>query len=107
MRRWSEMARFQLGDSIIVDTERAAQHWEESTDWDGRNHINRATGSQWYHEDLYRSKKGRYYLVSSSNYQCTRDSAEELTPREAAIWLLKNGHDLPEELAGHEEEVLE
>ncbi|MBZ5574867.1 MAG: hypothetical protein LAO09_23685 [Acidobacteriia bacterium] len=28
----------------------AAEAFEESTTWDGRNHISDATGSQWNHE---------------------------------------------------------
>ncbi len=101
------MARFQLEDGVIVDTDRAAKSWEEATFHDGRNLISKATGDQFTHETLYKSKKGRYYIVHSSQWQGSRDSAEEVAPREAATWLLKNEHELPENLASFEEEVLE
>lgn len=101
------MARFKLDDGVIVDTERAAHSWDEATFWDGRNHISKATGDQFLHETLYKSRKGRYYIVHSSQWQGSQDSAEEIPPREAAAWLLQNAHELPEDLAEYEEEVLE
>ena len=102
------MAKFQA-EGAIFDTEKAKRHWSEASDWDGRNHISRATGSQWYHEDLYLSAKGRYYVVRSSNYQGSQDEMEILSPREAAAWLVLNdyGDDLPEDLAGLASEVVE
>lgn len=101
------MARFQLESGAIVDTDRAAKQWEEATFWDGRNHISKATGSQWDHQTLYKSSKGRYYLVRSSQWQGSRDQAEELSPMHAARWLLNNDHELPEDLADLEAEILE
>jgi len=101
------MARFKLADDSLVDTDRAAQSWDEASEWDGRNHISKATGDQWTHETLYKSAKGRYYIVHGSQWQGTRDHAVEITPREAAMWLLHNEHDLPEDLASFEDEVIE
>ena len=100
------MAKFQV-DKAIFDTERAAATWEEATDWNGSNHISRATGSQWSHETLHKSAKGRYYKVMSSNVQGSQDEMEILSPREAAAWLLLNDHDLPDDLAGLADEVVE
>jgi len=84
------MARFQLEDGAIVDTDRAACSWDEAIYWDGRNHISRATGDQFLHETLYKSSKGRYYIVHRSQWQGSGDHAEEITPMAAAAWLLRN-----------------
>ncbi len=101
------MARFRMDDDTIVDTDKAAATWEESTDWDGNNHISRATGSQWNHQTLYKSAKGRYYLVHSSQWQGSVDHAEWATPQEAARWLLLMEEDLPEDLQQYADEVSE
>jgi hypothetical protein len=96
-----------MHDGIIVKTENATQIWQEDTRWDGNNHISVATGSQWNHETLYRSRKGRYYTEHDSQWQGWRRRAEWLSKHEAASWLLANNHDLPAELEMIEEEVSE
>lgn len=101
------MARFKLEDGAIVDTARAAKKWGEATYFDGRNYISKATGDQWLHETLYKSAKGRYYIVHSSQWQGSRDHAEEITAKDAAAWLLQNEHELPEDLAEFEGEIIE
>jgi hypothetical protein len=101
------MARFQMDDGTVVDTKNATQSWDEETEWDGRNHISKATGSQWLHQTLYRSRKGRFYVVHESQYQGSRPHAEWVSSHEAARWLLANEHELPEELAALESEVSE
>jgi hypothetical protein len=101
------MARYRLQTDIVVDTSKAAQQWDEATDWDGRNHISRATGDQWTHQTLYKSSKGRYYIVHSSQWQGSRDYAEEVSKRDAAAWLVHNDHELPEDLASLEDEVVD
>jgi len=79
-------------EGTILDTEKAAKRWEEATDWNGSNHISRATGSQWNHGYLYLSQKGRYYVVRSSNYQGSQDEMEILSPKEAAAWVESQSH---------------
>lgn len=101
------MTKYRMEDGTVLDTANATKHWEEETDWDGRNHISRATGSQWNHQELYRSRKGRYYIVHSSQYQGSRDHAEWVSPQEATRWLLHNEHDLPDDLKEHEADVSE
>lgn len=101
------MARFRMDDDTIVDTDKALQSWGEETDWNGSNHISRATGSQWNHQTLYKSKKGRYYIVHSSQIQGNMDHAEWITPQEAARWLLLMDEELPEDLEQYAEEVCE
>ncbi len=54
------MARYRMEDGCVLDTANATAEWEEDTYFDGHNRIGVATGSQWNHETLYRSRKGRY-----------------------------------------------
>lgn len=96
-----------LEGGVIFDTERAAATWEEATDWNGSDLISRATGSRWNHENLHKSAKGRYYVVRSSDYQGSQDEMEILSPREAAAWLILSDHELPEDLAGLADELVE
>jgi len=101
------MARYRMDDGTIIDTDKAADTWGEETDWDGRNHISRPTGSQWHHQKLYKSRKGRYYVEHSSDYQGSREHVEWVSPEEAARWLLLNEHELPEDLTQYAEEIVE
>jgi hypothetical protein len=104
------MSRYRMSDGTVVDTSKATQSWDEDTYWDGQNHISRATGTQWNHETLYRSRKGRYYIESHSDWQGSRDSAEWVSREEAARWLLVNkveGKEFPEDLQGLVEQVVE
>lgn len=98
---------YRLDDGTVVKTENATRSWEEATRWDGHNHISVATGSQWTHEALYRSRKGRYWLEHTSQRQGSKDYAEWLSEHTAAQWLLINGHELPEDLKALEAEVSE
>ncbi|MFA5580195.1 MAG: hypothetical protein WDA01_11995 [Methanothrix sp.] len=100
------MAKFQV-EGAIFDTEKARANWSEATDWNGSNHISRNSRTQWNHEALYISQKGRYYVVRSSDYQGSQDEMEILSPREAAAWLLLNDHDLPDDLRELEGGVVE
>lgn len=99
--------RFDMEDGTIVDTEKAVYSWEEETDWNGNNNISRATGSQWEHETLYKSTKGRYYIVHNSQWQGSLPSAHFVEPAEATKWLLLMDHDLPKDLEQHAEQVQE
>lgn len=100
------MSRYDL-DGVIVDTDNAAKHWGESTRFDGRNHVSMATGSQWEHETLYLSAKGRYYIESTSQWQGSTPGARFVTNEEAARWLLLNERNLPKDLAAVASEVSE
>jgi hypothetical protein len=100
------MSRYRIED-VVVDTDNAQESWEEATRWNGNNHISRATGSQWEHETLYRSARGRYYVVHTSQYQGTLPWARFLTEAEAAAWLLANEEELPDDLEKYAAEVSE
>jgi hypothetical protein len=99
--------RYRMDDGTIIDTAKASKSWEESTFWDGHNHCSKATGSQWNHETLYRSAKGRYYVEHTSQWQGSRPHVEWVSREEAARWLLNCEHDLPEDLADLEDELVE
>jgi hypothetical protein len=96
-----------MSDGTVVDTENASQHWDEATRWNGNNHISVATGSQWEHQTLYRSRRGRYYIEHTSQWQGSTPSAEWVSNEEAARWLLANELEVPAELAEVAEQVSE
>jgi hypothetical protein len=96
-----------MDDNTVVNTDKARNHWNEDTFHDGRNFISKATGCQWSHETLYESRKGRFYIEYSSDYQGSRDYAEWISDRAAAAWLLTNDHELPDSLKEVAEEVEE
>lgn len=100
------MAKYMI-DGTVVDTDKASESWDEDTRWNGNNHISVATGSQWNHETLYRSRKGRYYVVHDSQWQGSTPSAEFISDTEAAAWILANGGELPADLIAAGEEVSE
>ncbi len=101
------MARYRMQDGTVVDTENAQAHWNEATDFNGSNQISRPTGDQWLHQTLYRSRKGRYYVVHSSQWQGSKSHVEWVSPEEATRWLLHNDEELPEDLKALEAEVSE
>jgi hypothetical protein len=101
------MARFKLEDGTIIDTTRAAQSWDEERDFDGNNLISRATGSQWTRQTLYKSSKGRYYILHTSQMQGSIDRVELITPADAASWLLMMYKELPADLQEYESSLIE
>lgn len=86
------MGRQALDDGRWFNTGKA-EKFEESTFWNGNNHISRATRTQWDHEALYRTKGGRWILHSWSQWQGSRESWSEISNDEAARWLVKNEHE--------------
>jgi len=101
------MSRYRMDDGTVVDTEKAAQSWSENTRWDGNNHISKATGSQWAHEELFRSRKGRYYVEHTSQYQGSTPHVEWVSREEAARWLLAQDNELPDDLKDLEGALIE
>ena len=92
------MNRIALGDGRWFDADRA-EAYEEDTRWDGHNHVSLATGSQWDHEELYRTRGGRWILHSWSQWQGSGESYCEISDERAARWLVANGHDAHEACA--------
>jgi len=101
------MSKYRMDDGTVVDTEKAQQSWDEATEWDGSNHISKATGSQWNHETLYKSRKGRYYVEHTSQWQGSRPHVEWVSPEEATRWLIAADEPLPADLTQYEAEVCE
>lgn len=71
----------------------AATEYAQDTYWNGSNMISKATGSQWNHEKLYRTKNGKWVLNHWSQMQGSGETWEEIDDEAAAVWLIKNGHD--------------
>ena len=96
-----------MEDGTVINTEKAKRTWEEATDWNGSDHISRATGMQWHHQTLYASRKGRFYVEHTSNMQGNRPRCEWVSEQEAVRWLLLNEGEVPENLKHLIEEVEE
>lgn len=79
------------------DLDRAVKY-AEATYFDGRNRISVATGDQWVHEVLYLTANGAYVLNRWSQWQGAGQSWTCLGEREAAAWLVRNGHEAPKGL---------
>ncbi len=71
----------------------AATRYDEDTNWDGNNHVSVATGSQWNHEALYRTRKGQWVLNWWSQWQGSTEKYEFVSDERAKEWLLRNDHD--------------
>jgi hypothetical protein len=98
---------FQMEDGTVINTEKAAQRWDETRWHNGQNFISKATGQQFSHETLYESRKGRFYKCCHSDYQGSHDHCEWLDERAAVRWLLLNKHPVPERLQKLIEQVEE
>ncbi len=70
-----------------------AEKVNEGSTHDGRNMISLATGSQWEHEALYRTRGGKWILNHWSNYQGSRESYTLISDADAAAWLVRNGQE--------------
>lgn len=101
------MATYRMDDGTVVKDDNAVQSWDESRRHDGHNWISVATGAQWTHQKLHKSRKGRYWLECWSDYQGTTAHAEWISNQAAAAWLIMNEKDLPEDLKPLECEVSE
>jgi hypothetical protein len=71
----------------------SATLYKEDTEWDGSNHISLATGSQFDHEALYRTKGGRWVLNTWSQWEGKQERYEFVNDATAKDWLLRNNED--------------
>jgi len=101
------MARYKMDDGVVVDTDKAQTSWNELKTWNGKNHISVHTGDQWFHQRLYKSKKGRYYINSWSDWQGSTPDARWVTREEAVRWLLLNESEVPEDLAALSDDMVD
>ena len=88
-----------MKQTLITDDSGAVIAWfnqdkatviRENHRFDGRNQISLATGSQWDHEALYLTAKGRWVLNRWSDYQGSSESYQFIATEEAYQWLLVN-----------------
>lgn len=70
-----------------------AEKFCESKHFDGRNYVSDATGSQWEHESLYRTRTGRWVKNAWSDWQGGYDTWEFVSAAEACSWLAYHDHD--------------
>jgi len=102
------VSTYRMQDGTIVKTENETRSWKGEKIWDGNNWISVHTGSQWAHEMLHLSRKGRYWLERTSQYsEGAHDRAEWISPQEATRWLLLNDSTLPDDLKEFEGDVTE
>lgn len=83
------MTRINLTNASGWFNKETAISFDESTFWNGSNHISKATGSQTEHERLYKTASGKWVLACWSNWQNTSDSFEAISENEACQWLFK------------------
>lgn len=81
--------RINLGNGKWFNPE-SSESFAEDTRWDGHNHISVPTGSQWDHEELYRTRGGTWILHSWSQWQGSRSSYEVIDAARALRWLIDN-----------------
>jgi hypothetical protein len=93
--------------TTIVDTDQSIQQWKESITWNGNNMVSKATGSQWDHETMYRSKRGRYYIERTTQWQGRPNYAYWLSEQEACAWLIINEHLVPDDLLQFVDQIME
>ena len=79
------------GSGSWFDAE-AAESFSEETRWNGNNHISKATGSQWEHEALYRTKGG-LWILNHYSQQGDAETYAIITNSEAAAWLVTNDYE--------------
>ena len=77
----------------------AASRWDEACEFDGRNMISRATGSQWDHELLFRTRQGTWIINQYSACQGSIETYEKVSEEEAARWVTGQGLEAPESLS--------
>jgi hypothetical protein len=87
-----KVKRQSLGDGAWFNVAAATRYKEEAW-WNGQNHISKATGSQWDHEALYRTRTGRWVLHTWSQRQSSQESWNLVDDATATRWLIAHGHD--------------
>ena len=78
---------------ISLDDGRLAtisETYQDRTRWNGSNEISLATGSEFVRERLHHTASGRWVMCSTSQYEGTAPTAEEIDAEAAARWLIRN-----------------
>ena len=66
---------------------------KERTRWDGRRHVSVHTADRFDHQDLYRTRGGRWVLHSWSEWAGREETYEYISDERAREWLLLNEDD--------------
>jgi len=82
------MTRQTISGGGWFDTDKATKY-EEDSRWNGNNHISCATGSQWEHETLYRTRSGAWVL---HNWAASGENWDIIGTDSAAEWLVAQRH---------------
>jgi len=83
-----------------------ATKWDEDTLIDSKgNRISVATGTQWDHEALYRTRKGTYVLNRWRNGEADKEAYFKITKWDAVTWLIRNAEPLPSDLSDTVDEM--
>jgi hypothetical protein len=91
------MKRQAIDDGGWFDLDAATQ-FDEDTTWNGSNRISVNTRSQWEHEALYLTAKGKWILNAWSQRQGTLQTWTKIEPAAAVTWLIRNDCTVPEDL---------
>lgn len=102
-------------DDHLTGQRRLAGHFDrdkatafyEDTRWDGEDNISVVTGSEWDHERLYRTARGRWVLHTWTQRAPFSETYEYIIDSAARDWLLRNelDGDVEEYFGEIEEEV--
>ena len=101
------MAKFLLDSDTIVDTGEAAASWEECDPEERKVTRLIPRDHSFEHEKLFRSKKGNYYMMMYNDDAADAPWSGWVSPKDAVVWLLTNGHKLPKDLEQYADEILE
>lgn len=66
---------------------------------DGHNNISRATGSEWDHQTVFKTRLGNWVLKSWSQRSGSEPVWEIMPVEDAFIWFLINGRDIDDSMA--------
>lgn len=90
-----KVTRIEINGELYKYVER--EEYDESTYFDGRNLISRATGDQFIHETLYimtlKDGTKQAYIYHYSQWQGSRSSRKRVDKDETELWLTKNKYD--------------
>lgn len=75
-----------------------SKEFEEKKFFDGKNMISEATGEQFKHETLYYTARCNWVMVAWDNHQGSVPRWIQVSTEHALSWLIKNGHELPQEM---------
>ncbi len=78
------------GEKIAWFDDSKAIHFSEERRFDGRNMISVATNSQWEHEAVYRTAKGKWVINRWSDWQGSQESYHLIANEEAFSWIHMN-----------------